>query len=232
MKKIIIALDGYSACGKSTTAKAVSKILGFKYIDSGAMYRAVTYFFTENHISISNPHEVTKALDSFKIKFQSDNGNNNIYLNGLNVEEKIRSMDVSSQVSTVSAIKSVRMSMVKIQRSMGRTKGVIMDGRDIGTVVFPDAELKIFMTADISIRTKRRQRELLEHGELINLSEVKKNLEQRDYQDSKREHSPLQKADDAIEIDTTFLTLDEQVDMVVKMAASLMLEKEFSVHKT
>ena len=159
MKKITIAIDGYSACGKSTTAKAVAAILGYTYIDSGAMYRAVTLYFLDNYVSLTNEKEIERALQKIDIGFKKnpDNNRHEICLNGLNVEADIRKMRISEMVSPVSAIPQVRKAMVAIQQKMGKKKGIVMDGRDIGTVVFPDAELKLFMTADINVRAERRQ---------------------------------------------------------------------------
>ncbi|WP_159466640.1 (d)CMP kinase [Dyadobacter sp. 3J3] len=220
MPKIIVAIDGYSSCGKSTTAKQVAKQLNYAYIDTGAMYRAVTLFFIQNHIAVSNPKEIQKALSDIHITFRRDKikGTNDTYLNGLNVENEIRKMYVSEQVSTVSAVAEVRHALVAQQQRMGKTRGIVMDGRDIGTVVFPQAELKIFMTADPMIRAQRRQTELLEKGELIGLQEIADNLKMRDHIDTTRTESPLRQADDAIYIDNSLMTLDEQVEMVVRLA--------------
>ncbi len=221
MRRIVIAVDGYSACGKSTTAKEVARILNYSYIDTGAMYRAVTLYFHRNHISLTNPKEVKKALDNMEIIFNPNSGKEGMcdtYLNGLNVEEEIRKMYISENVSQVSAVKEVRTAMVEQQRKMGRRKGVVMDGRDIGTIVFPDAELKVFMTADINVRAVRRQEELLERGHLIDLPEVLSNLEKRDLLDTTREESPLRQAEDAIVVNTTHLTFDEQVEEIVNLA--------------
>jgi cytidylate kinase len=217
--KITIAIDGYSACGKSTTAKEVARILGYRYIDSGAMYRAVTLYFLDNHISLSNPKEVAKALQNIRIAFHvNSKGITETYLNGLNVEKDIRKMKVSENVSPVSAIKEVRVAMVEQQRKMGKEKGIVMDGRDIGTVVFPNAELKFFMTADMLVRAYRRQKELLDNDKLVDLDTVLENIMQRDKIDTTREESPLRQATDAIVIDTTHITIDEQVDEVVRQA--------------
>lgn len=219
MKRITIAIDGYSACGKSTTAKRVAAVLGYHYIDSGAMYRAVTLFFLENHIALANPKEVSKALESIRITFQVNaKGGSDTFLNGLNVEGQIREMRISEHVSPVSTIREVRAAMVEQQRKLGKHKGVVMDGRDIGTVVFPDAELKLFLTADIYVRAHRRQQELLQKGEMIGLESIVDNLRKRDKIDSTRAESPLAKAVGAIEIDTTFVTIDEQVDEVIQLA--------------
>jgi CMP/dCMP kinase len=219
LRKIVIAIDGYSACGKSTTAKEVARILGYRYIDSGAMYRAVTLYFLEHHVALSNPKEVLKALDAIHVSFHVNaKGVSETYLNNLNVEKEIRRMRISDNVSPVSAIKEVRVAMVAQQRRMGKEKGIVMDGRDIGTVVFPEAELKFFMTADMLVRAFRRQLELLEKDMLVDLDDVIKNIEQRDKIDTTRTESPLRKADDAIIIDTTYITIEEQVDEVVRQA--------------
>ncbi|HYG01918.1 MAG TPA: (d)CMP kinase [Chryseosolibacter sp.] len=219
MKKIVIAIDGYSACGKSTTAKEVASILGYRYIDTGAMYRAVTLYFLDHHVSLTNPKEINKALDGITIAFKVNSKNvSEAYLNGLNVEKEIRKMRVSEFVSQVSTIKEVRHAMVEQQRRMGKEKAVVLDGRDIGTVVFPQAELKLFMTAQVLVRAFRRQKELLEKNQLVDLDEVIDNILQRDKIDTTRVESPLRQADDATVIDTTHITIDEQVDEVVRMA--------------
>lgn len=225
LSKIVIAIDGYSACGKSTTAKEVARILGYRYIDSGAMYRAVTVYFLDHHVSLSNPKEITKALNNINISFKvNSKGITETYLNGLNVERDIRKMRVSENVSPVSAIKEVRAAMVEQQRKLGREKGIVMDGRDIGTVVFPAAELKFFMTADMLVRAFRRQRELLELDRMVDLDSVIENLESRDKIDTTRTESPLRKAEDAIVIDTTHITIDEQVDEVIRLALSATIQ--------
>lgn len=222
MRKITIAIDGYSACGKSTTAKAVAKELGYTYIDSGAMYRAVTLYFMRNHIKLTNPKDVVVALSNISITFKvnMDNDICDTYLNGLNVENEIRQMQISERVSEVSAIGAVRKAMVAQQRKLGKQRGVVMDGRDIGTVVFPDAELKVFMVAEFYIRGERRQKELLERGEMIGLEKVSENLRKRDHLDSTREESPLRKADDAVIVDTTHLIFDEQVEEVLNLTTA------------
>lgn len=220
-KKIVIAIDGYSACGKSTTAKQVANVLGYRYIDSGAMYRAVTLFFLDHHVALTNPKEISKALQQIQISFKVNSKNiTETYLNGLNVERQIRNMRISENVSQVSTIKDVRMALVEQQRRMGKEKGVVMDGRDIGTVVFPQAELKLFMTADVLVRAFRRQKELLNRDQLVDLDEVIDNLLQRDKIDTGRAESPLRQAEDAIAIDTTHISIDEQVDEVIRMALS------------
>jgi cytidylate kinase len=223
MRKIIIAIDGYSACGKSTTAREVSAILGYRYVDSGAMYRAVTLYFLDNHISLTNPKEIDKALDQIHLAFHVNlHGTTELFMNGVNVEKKIRKMRISENVSPVSTIKVVRHAMVAQQRKFGKDKGIIMDGRDIGTVVFPEAELKLFLTADIQVRAYRRQQELLDRDNLVDLDTIISNITERDRIDSTRKESPLIKAKDAVELDTTHITIDEQVDEVVRLALSKM----------
>ena len=223
--KIIIAIDGYSSCGKSTTAKHVAAKLGYGYIDTGAMYRAVTLYFLENNVSFTNPKEIEKALHNITISFHHNpkTDENETFLNGVNVEKEIRKMYVSNQVSEVSTIAEVRHAMVAQQQRMGKKKGIVMDGRDIGTRVFPEAELKIFMTADINLRAFRRQQELLEKKQLVNLEEILHNLQHRDQIDTTRKESPLIQAPDSFLIDTSYMTVDEQVDIVVGMAQTQML---------
>jgi cytidylate kinase len=224
LKKIIIAIDGYSACGKSTTAREVAKELNYRYIDSGAMYRAVTKYFLDHHISMTNPKEVEKALEDIRITFViNSKGTSETFLNGINVESAIRKMKISENVSQVSALKEVRMAMVQQQRKLGKEKGIVMDGRDIGTVVFPDAELKVFLTADMLVRAFRRQKELLEKNDLVDIDEIVENLTRRDQIDSTRKESPLVKAENATLIDTTQITIDEQVDEVIRMALTKMM---------
>lgn len=220
MPKIIIAIDGYSSCGKSTTAKAVAARMGYGYIDTGAMYRAVSLYFIEHHVSLSNQKEIATALDDVHITFiyNPRTQRNETCLNGLNVEEEIRKMYISNYVSEVSTIVEVRRAMVAQQQKMGRRRGIVMDGRDIGTKVFPDAEVKVFMSADTSIRAFRRQRELLAKGEMVPVEEIKANLEKRDHIDSTRAEGPLTQATDAIPLDTTHMTIEEQVDWVVALA--------------
>lgn len=217
MHKIIIAIDGYSGCGKSTTAKLVAERLNYLYIDTGAMYRAVTLYFLENFVSLSNPKQVKRALLNIHLEFHRNehNGINEIFLNGLNVEEEIRKMYVSEQVSQVSAISEVRHLLVEQQRKMAKKGGVVMDGRDIGTNVFPNAELKIFVTADSYLRAARRQQELLEKGQEVDLDEILQNLSERDRIDTTRKENPLIKAADAYVLDTSYVTIDEQVDYVI-----------------
>ncbi|QNA45787.1 (d)CMP kinase [Lacibacter sediminis] len=217
-KKITIAIDGWSSCGKSTLAKQLSKELGYIYIDSGAMYRAITLYFLRNHIDWTNEPEVDEALSNITLEFRSNNktGDSEIYLNEENVEYVIRDLVVAEKVSEVAAIKAVRSFAVAQQQKMGAEKGIIMDGRDIGTTVFPNAELKIFMTADNAIRVERRFKELYEKNPNITIEEVKANLEMRDYIDSHREVSPLQKASDAVVIDNSDLTQTQQLQIALK----------------
>ena len=216
MKKINIAIDGFSSCGKSTMAKQLAKKLNYVYIDSGAMYRAITLYFLRNHTNWTNTDEVEEALENISLHFEANpqTGDSEIYLNDENVEYVIRDLVIAEKVSEVAAVKSVRAFAVKQQQEMGKLKGVVMDGRDIGTTVFPDAELKIFMTADIAVRVERRFKELYAKNPNITIEEVKDNLEMRDYIDSNREFSPLRKADDAVTVDNTNLTPDEQLAIV------------------
>lgn len=220
MPKIIIALDGYSSCGKSTTAKAVAARMGYGYIDTGAMYRAVSLYFIQHHVSLTNPKEIEEALENIHITFNFNprTKRNETCLNGLNVEEEIRKMYISNYVSEVSTLVDVRRAMVAQQQRMARRRGVVMDGRDIGTKVFPDAEVKVFMSADTSVRAARRQRELLEKGEMVPVEEIKANLEKRDRIDSTRLEGRLTQAPDAIPLDTTHMTIEEQVEWVVALA--------------
>ena len=224
LKKIIIAIDGYSACGKSTTAKEVAQELNYRYIDSGAMYRAVTHYFLDHHVSLTNPKEIEKALDDIRITFViSSKGISETFLNGINVEAAIRKMKISENVSQVSTIREVRRAMVEQQRRLGKERGIVMDGRDIGTVVFPEADLKVFLTADMLVRAFRRQKELLEKNDLVDIDEIIENLAKRDQIDSTRKESPLVKAENATTIDTTHISIDEQVDEVIRMAITRML---------
>ena len=219
-KKIIITIDGWSSCGKSTLAKQLAKKLGYVYVDSGAMYRAITLYFLRNHIDWTDTAEVSKALEEIKLEFIFNNNSqeSEMYLNGENVEYVIRDLVVAEKVSDIAAIKKVREYAVSQQQKMGKKKAIVMDGRDIGTVVFPNAELKIFMTADNAVRVERRFKELFEKNPNITIEEVKANLELRDYIDSHREVSPLRKADDALELDNTRLTIEEQLDKAIKWA--------------
>lgn len=225
MNKIVIAIDGYSGCGKSSTAKEVAKKLGFTYIDSGAMYRAAALHFLNEKLSPLDVGDVLEGLKSLRISFQfnPESQLQETYLNGVNVEKEIRSMRVAERVSEVATVKEIRAALVAQQQELGRKKGVVMDGRDIGSVVFPEAELKLFMTADVETRARRRQLELLEKGEKASLEEIKLNLETRDQVDSTRAESPLIKVSDAIEIDTSNLTFSEQVDQIINLVHKVTL---------
>jgi len=218
VKKIIIAVDGFSSCGKSTLAKALSKKLSYAYIDTGAMYRAVTYYFLNNNISFTDNQAIQEALSKITITFKNINNQNTTFLNGQNIESEIRNMYVSNNVSEVAAISTVRRAMVQQQQEMGKTKGIVMDGRDIGTVVFPNAELKIFLTANEDTRADRRYKEMLAKGQEATLEAVKANLTKRDRIDSTRADSPLRKADDAVEVDNSHLSQEEQLQIVYDLA--------------
>ena len=217
MKKIVVAIDGHSSCGKSTLAKALAKELTYIYVDSGAMYRACTLYFLDNNVNIKDIDAVQSALQHIHISFQVNEKGNQTYLNGQNVEEESRGMRVSQNVSAVAAIPQVRRAMVKIQHKLGEEKGVVMDGRDIGTVVFPNAELKIFLTASIEERTRRRYEELKVKNPEITREEVQQNLQQRDHIDSTRADSPLKQAEDAVLIDNTNLNRPEQLQMALNL---------------
>ena len=218
-EKIIVTIDGWSSCGKSTLAKQLARKLEYVYIDSGAMYRAITLYFLRNHIDWTDESEVAEALNNIHLTFKvsEHSSQSEIYLNDENVEYLIRDLIVAEKVSDVAAIKAVRAFAVAQQQYMGRNKGIVMDGRDIGTTVFPNAEVKIFMTADSPVRVERRFRELYEKNPNITIEEVKTNLELRDYIDSHREVSPLRKAEDAILLDNTDLTAREQFDIALKL---------------
>lgn len=218
MKRIIIAIDGYSSCGKSTLAKALAKTLHYAYLDSGAMYRAVTLYFLENHIDYQDLEQVTQALEHIEIHFERIEGQNHTFLNGQDVELAIREMRINELVSPVSAISIVRRAMVAQQKAMGKRRGIVADGRDIGTVVFPDAELKIFLVADIDVRTSRRHLELAAKGIDADWNEVQKNLAERDLMDSTRADSPLRQAEDAMVIDNTLLSEKEQHEKALALA--------------
>lgn len=216
-KNLVVAIDGYSSCGKSTLAKALAKKLGFIYIDSGAMYRAVTLFFIRNKVDITNQEAINDALHHIELNFHSRDYESHILLNGEEVSEEIRQMPVSENVSEVSANKQVRHDMVKQQQRMGKSKNIVMDGRDIGTAVFEDAQVKFFMTADPKIRAERRHKELVSKGDSITtLEEVFENLAHRDYADTTRKESPLVRAEDAIILDNTDLTQEEQLDFALE----------------
>ena len=223
MKNLVIAIDGYSSCGKSTTAKAVAAALHYAYLDTGAMYRGVTLFLLENNIDFADMPSIEQALhEQIHISFKRNRrtGRNELCLNDKIREDDIRQMRISNSVSEVSVIPQVRHAMVAQQQRMGRKRGVVMDGRDIGTTVFPDAEVKIFMTAEVEVRARRRQEELAEKGEQVALHEIIDNLRKRDHIDSTRAESPLRRAADAVLLDTTHITITEQVDFVLDKVSS------------
>lgn len=223
MNKITIAIDGFSSTGKSTVAKQLAKALGYIYVDTGAMYRAVTFYAMDKGLINESDFNVEALIYqlpkiSISFKFNEALGFAEVYLNGKNIEKKIRTLEVSSFVSKVAAISEVRQKLVEQQQKMGQDKGVVMDGRDIGTVVFPEAELKLFMTASAETRAKRRYQELLERGEQVSYEDVLANVQERDHIDSTREDSPLTKAKDTIEIDNSNMTLDEQFNKIFQLA--------------
>lgn len=219
-KKIIITIDGWSSCGKSTLAKQLAKELNYVYIDSGAMYRAITLYFLRNHVDWTKHKAVDEALKEITLDFRYNEHSkqSEMYLNDENVEYVIRDLVVAEKVSEVAAVKEVRQFAVKQQQQMGEKKGIVMDGRDIGTVVFPKAALKIFMTADNAVRVERRFKELFEKNPNVTIEEVKNNLEMRDYIDSHREVSPLRQAEDAIVLDNTNLTMKQQLEIALRWA--------------
>lgn len=226
MKNIVIAIDGFSSTGKSTVAKQLAKQLNYIYVDTGAMYRAVTFFALENGFigeGFFNPEKLINRLDDINItfKFNKELGFAEVYLNKKNIEADIRTLKVSRYVSPVSTLSEVRRKLVEQQQLMGKGKGIVMDGRDIGTVVFPNAELKIFMTASAETRAKRRFKELLERGHNLSYDDVLENVTTRDHIDSTREDSPLVKAKDAVEIDNSDLGIDEQLQTIIDLAKPL-----------
>lgn len=229
---MIIALDGHSACGKSTLAKLLAKELSYVYIDSGAMYRAVTYYFLENGLIDAKGKidlaRVPEALKEINISFNYNRttGMSDTYLNGVRVEDEIRSMHVSNYVSAVSKIKEVREKLVEFQQRLGKNKGVVMDGRDIGTVVFPNAELKLWITASMEVRSARRYKEMLEKGHKVTLEEVVENVKSRDYQDTHRKESPLKRAGDAITIDNSHLTKQETLQKAINLYNEKILQRK------
>jgi cytidylate kinase len=219
-KKIIIAIDGFSSCGKSTLAKAMAKALEYVFVDTGAMYRAIALYFLRNNIAFNDNASIEAALHAIELRFKynSVSQKSDMYLNGENVEQEIREMQVSQKVSEVASIAAVRDFAVAQQQAMGVDKGIVMDGRDIGTVVFPNAALKIFVTADPAIRLERRYQELLQTNPTISKEEVAANLQQRDSMDSTREHSPLKQAEDALVLDNTNLDRAQQFELAMQWA--------------
>lgn len=227
-RKIIVAIDGHSSCGKSTVAKDLAKVLSIAYIDTGAMYRAVTLYALRNNLiynDIVDEKGIVESLSNISVSFtfNSETKSNETFLNGKNVEKDIRTLEVSNKVSYVSAIGSVRKQLVEWQRDMGSKQSVVMDGRDIGTVVFPNADIKIFMTASDEVRAKRRYDELTSKGENVTMDEVLNNIKERDYIDSTRAESPLRKAEDAILLDNSKMSIEDQFDWIIKKMMSKML---------
>nr|WP_314864281.1 (d)CMP kinase [uncultured Flavobacterium sp.] len=228
-KKITIAIDGFSSTGKSTLAKQLAKHLGYVYVDTGAMYRAVALFAMQNNLISIHSFDKVKLLNELKnivleFKFNAELGFAEMYLNGENVEKAIRSIEVSGFVSKVAEVSEVRTKLVEQQQEMGKNKAIVMDGRDIGTVVFPDAELKIFMTASAVTRAQRRYDELLQKGDSVTYEEVLKNVEERDYIDTHRDDSPLVMAEDAVEIDNSHLSREEQFEAVLDLVNAIIKE--------
>lgn len=214
-KPFIIAIDGFSSCGKSTLAKQIAKELDYIFVDTGAMYRATALFFIRSEVNLNDVSQINDALEAMTISFKNIDGNNVTFLNGENVESEIRSLEVSGMVSEVAAIPAVRRKMVALQRNMTDADGVVMDGRDIGTVVFPDADVKLFVTADPLIRAQRRYNEMVAKEEHTDIQEIISNLAHRDHIDSTRDDSPLRQAEDAILLDNTTLTKDEQFELAL-----------------
>lgn len=236
MQKITIAIDGYSSTGKSTLARALAQKLNYSYVDTGAMYRAVTLYAIRNGIIDKNyqldSEKLIRSLDNIELNFMYDQTHKTsvTLLNGEDVEKYIRTMEISNNVSRVSSIKEVREKMISIQRSLGKKKAVVMDGRDIGTNVFPNAELKLFMTADTDIRAQRRHDEMSSKGQIYSMEEVKKNLMERDHADTTRKENPLTKAEDAIVLDNTELSREEQLEFVMKLIEDIYLAPERHKH--
>ncbi len=229
MKKIIIAIDGFSSCGKSTMAKALARNIGYLYFDSGAMYRAVALFCMQNSLIIDDEidtESLKRRIKEINITFEVDSESKSsiTYLNGINVEHEIRSLEVSRYVSRIAALDFVREEMVDRQREMGKAKGIVMDGRDIGTTVFPNAEMKVFVTASAEVRAQRRYDELTARGDKADFNEILENVLQRDHIDQTREVSPLKKADDALLLDNSNLTREEQMDWLIDIFNKLTKE--------
>ena len=225
-KNTIIAIDGYSSCGKSTVAKALAKKLNFVFVDSGAMYRAVTLYILRHKISLEDAEAIQTALDDIHIDFVPNTDKTQILLNSEDVSDAIRTMEVSDYVSEVSAIKAVRKAMVEQQQKLGKRRNIVMDGRDIGTTVFPDADLKLFMTASPQIRAERRYAELTAKGEEVTMEEVKDNLAHRDHIDSTREESPLRQAEDAVVLDNSDLNQEQQLTFVSNIVEGILDKKK------
>lgn len=226
MKPIIITIDGYCSCGKSTLARDLARQLNYKYVDTGAMYRAVTLYFLEHDVGFNDHEQIRKALSEISIDFSyaPQTGQQRTHLNGVEVERAIRQLHVSSKVSEVSAIGPVREKMVEQQQKFGEEKGIVMDGRDIGTVVFPNAEVKIFLTASESVRIKRRYDELIRQGKIVSIGDIRADIDERDYLDTHRQESPLKKAHDAYLLDNTHMTIRQQRDWVYDLAIPFISE--------
>jgi len=229
-KKIIVAIDGFSSSGKSTVAKALARHLNYNYIDTGAMYRAVTLYVLRNNLlvdGIIRESDLDLHLDKIKIDFRFNPSlqKSETYLNEENVENTIRNLKVSNHVSQVSSIGSIREKLVKLQQEMGRDGGIVMDGRDIGTTVFPNADLKIYMTSSVEVRAERRYKELIEKGQAVALKEIEDNIRMRDHIDTTRDISPLRKAEDAIELDNSLLTQDEQFEWILEKVNQLVSQE-------
>lgn len=220
----VISIDGFSSCGKSTVAKALAKQLNFVFVDSGAMYRAVTLYFMRHQIDIQNPEAVDQAIENIHIDLVPLPEKTQVLLNGEDISDAIRTMEISEYVSEVSAIKAVRHAMVKQQQALGAKRNIVMDGRDIGTTVFPNAHLKIFMTASPQVRAERRYAELTAKGEVLTMEDVKENLAHRDHIDSTREESPLRQAEDAIVLDNSEMNQEEQLEFVVKLVQDRLIK--------
>jgi len=218
MKQITIAIDGFSSCGKSTLARELANRLAYRYIDTGAMYRAVTLYFQRHQINYQDSTNVAEVLEDILIDFHPIDGKNHVFLNGEDVEDEIRTMAVSAEVSQVAALSPVRRALVAQQQRMGAAGGIVMDGRDIGTVVFPDAELKIFLTAEPEVRVERRYQELLQKNKPVTRAEVRENLKTRDRIDSTRADSPLSQAEDALVLDNSHFSQSEQLDLALEWA--------------
>lgn len=222
-QKIVIAIDGFSSCGKSSFAKLIAKKLGYIFIDTGAMYRAVSLYTLQNKLITDNQvntKQLLTVLGNIDIEFRLVEDRVTTFLNGTNVEDEIRGVEVSNLVSEVSKIKKVREFLVRSQQAMGKNKGIVMDGRDIGTVVFPDAEIKIYMTASADVRAKRRYNELTEKGINVSFEEIKKNIEERDFSDINRDESPLKQAKDAFVLDNSYMTFEEQMEWFTAILSS------------
>ena len=224
MKKIIIAIDGFSSCGKSTLAKQLANILQYVFVDTGAMYRAITLYFLKQEVDVENDAAVNEALSKIKVGFVfvASTNKSHVTLNGIDVEQQIRGMEVSNYVSIVAALHQVRTFAVAQQQEMGKEKGIVMDGRDIGTTVFPNAELKIFVTASEEVRVERRYKELISNNETVSKADIQKNLKERDFIDSTRAVSPLKQAADAIVLDNSNLSREEQLDLVLTWVNKLL----------